>query len=162
AQNGLRTKIWDDHVLGWIQDVFPEDATGVFWTGHPNNPTARAWDRAHLLGLIDRSPNLLSVVDEAYLPFFPDEADGTPIPSSRPSPRPQRLRPAVCHQDLLVPCPADRLCRGIGRHDQSSPALPAALDDRHGRRGRGPGGARRRRVPPTHDRPDRHRVGPAH
>ena len=79
AQNGLRTKIWDDHVLGWIQDVFPEQATGIFWTGHPNNPTARAWDRDHLLGLIDRSPNLLSVVDEAYLPFLPDEAERTLI-----------------------------------------------------------------------------------
>jgi threonine-phosphate decarboxylase len=82
AQNSLRTKVWDDHVLGWIQDVFPEPATGIFWTGHPNNPTARAWDRDHLLGLIDRNPDLLSVVDEAYLPFLPDEAERTLIPAA--------------------------------------------------------------------------------
>jgi threonine-phosphate decarboxylase len=79
AQNGLRTKIWDDHVLGWIQDVFPEQATGIFWTGHPNNPTARAWDRDRLLALIDGSPDLMVVVDEAYLPFLPDEQERTLI-----------------------------------------------------------------------------------
>ena len=82
AQNGLRTKIWDDHVLGWDQDVFPESATGIFWTGHPNNPTARAWDRDRLLSLIDGSPDLMVVVDEAYLPFLPDEAERTLIPAA--------------------------------------------------------------------------------
>jgi threonine-phosphate decarboxylase len=82
AQNSLRTKIWDDHVLGWIQEVFPENATGIFWTGHPNNPTARAWDRDRLLALIDDSPDLLSVVDEAYLPFLPDENERTLIRAS--------------------------------------------------------------------------------
>jgi threonine-phosphate decarboxylase len=82
AQNGLRTRIWDDSVLGWVQDVFPEGATGIFWTGHPNNPTARAWDRDHLLSLIDASPDLLAVVDEAYLPFLPDEEARTLIPAA--------------------------------------------------------------------------------
>jgi threonine-phosphate decarboxylase len=77
AQNGLRTRIWDDHVLGWVQNVFPVRANGIFWTGNPNNPTARAWDRDRLLSLIDGSPDLLVVVDEAYLPFLPDEADRT-------------------------------------------------------------------------------------
>jgi threonine-phosphate decarboxylase len=77
AQNGLRTKIWPEHILGWIQETLPEGATGVFWTGHPNNPTGRAWERDRLLGFIDRSPDLLSVVDEAYLPFFPDEEERT-------------------------------------------------------------------------------------
>jgi threonine-phosphate decarboxylase len=46
AQNGLRTKIWDEHVLGWSQETFPERKSGIFWTGHPNNPTGRAWDRS--------------------------------------------------------------------------------------------------------------------
>jgi threonine-phosphate decarboxylase len=82
AQNSLRTRIWDDDVLGWIQDVFPENAQGIFWTGHPNNPTARAWDRDRLLHLIDGAPDLLSVVDEAYLPFLPDEQDRTLIPAA--------------------------------------------------------------------------------
>lgn len=82
AQNGLRTKIWPDHVLGWIQETLPEGATGVFWTGHPNNPTGRAWERDRLLHFIDRSPDLLCVVDEAYLPFFPDEDERTLVPAA--------------------------------------------------------------------------------
>jgi len=77
AQNGLRTKIWPEHILGWVQETLPEGATGVFWTGHPNNPTGRAWERDRLLSFIDRHPDLLSVVDEAYLPFFPDEDERT-------------------------------------------------------------------------------------
>lgn len=77
AQNGLNTRVWGEHVLGWIQDDEPEGATGLFWTGHPNNPTGRAWDRTRLLALIDRNPDLLCVVDEAYLPFLPDEDERT-------------------------------------------------------------------------------------
>jgi threonine-phosphate decarboxylase len=79
AQNDLRIKFWDDHILGWDQQVFPEGATGIFWTGHPNNPTARAWDRDHLLGFVDRNPSLTVVVDEAYLQFLPDEAGRTVV-----------------------------------------------------------------------------------
>jgi threonine-phosphate decarboxylase len=77
AQNGLNTKVWGEHILGWLQDDEPEGAAGLFWTGHPNNPTGRAWDRPRLLALIDRNPDLISVVDEAYLPFLPDEAERT-------------------------------------------------------------------------------------
>jgi threonine-phosphate decarboxylase len=79
AQNGMRTKIWDEHVLGWAQETFPEGKRGVFWTGHPNNPSGRAWDRTRLLNLVDRSPSLTTVIDEAYLPFLPDEAKRTLI-----------------------------------------------------------------------------------
>src|SRR5207302_2218978 len=79
AQNGLRMKLWGKHILGWEQDVLPDRAAGIFWTGHPNNPTARAWDRDRLLDLIDRSPALMTIVDEAYLPFLPDEAQRTLI-----------------------------------------------------------------------------------
>jgi threonine-phosphate decarboxylase len=77
AQNGLRTRFWEEPILGWDQQFFPEHATGIFWTGHPNNPTGRAWDRDRLLALIDRSPGLLVIVDEAYLQFLPDEAERT-------------------------------------------------------------------------------------
>lgn len=77
AQNSLRTKIWGDHILGWEQDDEPASATGIFWTGHPNNPTGRTWDRERLLSLIDNSPGMIAVVDEAYLPFLPDEAERT-------------------------------------------------------------------------------------
>jgi len=81
AQNFLRAMIWEAPTLGWDQDfVFPE-AHGVVWTGHPNNPTGRAWDRDKLLDLIDRDPEGMTVVDEAYLPFLPDEAERTVVPS---------------------------------------------------------------------------------
>ncbi|WP_435010872.1 pyridoxal phosphate-dependent aminotransferase [Tundrisphaera lichenicola] len=82
AQNGLSTRIWGEHALGWIQDDEPEGASGIFWTGHPNNPTGRAWERSRLLGLIKRNPTLLTVVDEAYLPFLPDEDERSVIPDA--------------------------------------------------------------------------------
>jgi threonine-phosphate decarboxylase len=75
--NALRTNVWSDHVLGWKQEFFPSSAAGIFWTGHPNNPTGRAWDRDDLLERVDGSLGLLTVVDEAFLPFFSDEADRT-------------------------------------------------------------------------------------
>ena len=71
--NGLRTQAWKDHVLGWAQEDFPRSAVGLFWTGHPDNPTGRAWDRDRLLRLVDGSRGLLTVVDESFLPFLPDE-----------------------------------------------------------------------------------------
>jgi threonine-phosphate decarboxylase len=77
--NDLRTEVWSKHVLGWSQEFLPRSAAGIFWTGHPNNPTGRAWDRDRLLGLVDDTEALLTVVDEAYLPFLPDEAERTLI-----------------------------------------------------------------------------------
>jgi len=80
SRNELRAKVWGEHVLGWAQNVFPKAAAGIFWTGHPNNPTGRAWDRADLQTLASESLGLLTVVDESCLPFFADEADRTMIP----------------------------------------------------------------------------------
>ena len=79
AQNGLNSKNWAEHILGWVQDDEPDGATGLFWTGHPNNPTGRAWERDRLLALIERNPSLITIVDEAYLPFLPDEAERTVV-----------------------------------------------------------------------------------
>lgn len=76
-RNELRVESWNKHVLGWEQDFLPRSAAGIFWTGHPNNPTGRAWDRDRLLALIDDTQGLLTVVDEAFLPFLPDEAERT-------------------------------------------------------------------------------------
>lgn len=78
--NELRLEAWGSHVLGWRQEVFPEPAAGIFWTGHPDNPTGRAWDRAALLPKIDASLGLLTVVDETYLPFLPDEEERSLVP----------------------------------------------------------------------------------
>src|SRR5262249_9320428 len=43
--------------------------------------TGQVWDRAQLLPLVDSSLGLLTVVDEAFLPFLPDEAERTLIPA---------------------------------------------------------------------------------
>jgi threonine-phosphate decarboxylase len=80
--NELRAKVWGEHILGWRQDVFPVDANGIFWTGHPNNPTGLAWDRSTLLDHVARTLGLLTIVDETSLPFLADEADRTLIPSA--------------------------------------------------------------------------------
>jgi threonine-phosphate decarboxylase len=79
AQNGLPTRVWPAPTLGWDQDFRFPGAHGIVWTGNPNNPTGRAWDRGRLLDLIDRAPAGLTVVDEAYLPFLPDEAERTVV-----------------------------------------------------------------------------------
>ncbi len=81
ASNELRAKVWGEHVLGWEQDVLPVEANGIFWTGHPNNPTGRVWDRSTLTEFVDRTLGLLTIVDEGYLPFLPDEADRTLVGS---------------------------------------------------------------------------------
>ncbi len=80
--NELRAQVWGEHVLGWKQDVFPVGANGIFWTGHPNNPTGLAWDRSTLLSQIKQTLGLLTIVDEGFLPFLSDEPDRTLISSA--------------------------------------------------------------------------------
>ncbi len=77
--NELRAEVWGEHILGWEQDVLPREANGIFWTGHPDNPTGHAWDRSTLTKFVDATLGLLTVVHEGSLPFFPDEADRTMI-----------------------------------------------------------------------------------
>ncbi len=67
--NELRTEIGSRHILAWRQETFPSAAAGVFWTGHPNNPTGQQWAVDTLLRFVDDSLGLLTVVDEAFLPF---------------------------------------------------------------------------------------------
>jgi threonine-phosphate decarboxylase len=80
--NELRAQVWGTHVLGWGQDVLPRTAAGIFWTGHPNNPTGRAWERETLESFASETLGLLTVVDETYLPFLPDAPSRTLIPSA--------------------------------------------------------------------------------
>lgn len=76
-RNAMKVEVWAKHALGWRQDFVPRSAAGLFWTGHPNNPTGRAWDRDALLKLVDDTESLLVVVDETHLPYLADEADRT-------------------------------------------------------------------------------------
>ena len=78
--NELRAKVWGTHVLGWTQDVLPRSAAGIYWTGHPNNPTGRVWDRATLEGFAAETLGLLTIVDETSLPFLPDAEARSLIP----------------------------------------------------------------------------------
>ena len=80
--NELRAKVWGEHILGWEQDVLPREANGIFWTGHPEVPTARAWDAPTLARFVDETLGLLTVVNESFLPFLPDEASRTLIPAA--------------------------------------------------------------------------------
>jgi threonine-phosphate decarboxylase len=82
THNQLRAKVWGEHILGWSQDVLPRGANGIFWTGQPDNPTGRAWDRSALLSFVDSSLGLLTIVDEGSLPFLAGEADRSLIGQS--------------------------------------------------------------------------------
>lgn len=81
-QNELRAQVWGEHILGWEQEVLPRQANGIFWTGHPDNPTGRAWNPSVLTRFVDETLGLLTVVNESLLPFFSDEAERSMIPAA--------------------------------------------------------------------------------
>ena len=124
--NELRTEVWSRHVLGWAQDFLPETAAGVFWTGHPNNPTGRAWDRDRLLALVDDTLGLLTVVDEAFLPFLPDEAERTLIGAVAARDNLLVLRSLT--KIFAIPGLAGRLRGRLARHGDAAPPVSGPLD----------------------------------
>ncbi len=75
--NNLRTQIYRGTTMAWDLDFFPQAANGIYWTGNPISPIGRSWDRSTLLKKVDAAQGLLVVVDEAYLAFYPDEAERT-------------------------------------------------------------------------------------
>ena len=75
--NDLRTQVYRRPTMGWGLDFLPQAANGIYWTGNPISPVGLAWERDDLLRKVDAAQGLLVVVDEAYLPFFPDEAART-------------------------------------------------------------------------------------
>jgi threonine-phosphate decarboxylase len=77
--NELRVEPWSKHHLAWSVEFLPRSARGIYWTGNPVSPMGHVWDRDTLLRLVDDSEGLLTVVDEAYLPFYPDEARRTVV-----------------------------------------------------------------------------------
>lgn len=77
ALNELRPITWKRPTLAWSLDFFPENAAGIFWTGCPHSPVGQCWEREKFLPLVDANPDLMVVVDEAYISFLPDESDRT-------------------------------------------------------------------------------------
>lgn len=76
ALNELRPRVWRLPTMGWDLDFMPPaSAHGIYWTGNPISPVGRVWDTDTLKKKIDAAKNLFVVVDEAYLPFFADDAD---------------------------------------------------------------------------------------
>ena len=88
--NDLPMEIWSRDALAWSTDFFPDDAKGIYWTGNPVSPLGHVWDRKRLLARVDAAPDLTTVVDEAYLAFYHDEAERTVV------------RDAVSRSNLIV------------------------------------------------------------
>ncbi len=93
----LKTQVWSRPLLSWAFDELPRTG-GVFWTANPNNPTGHAWDRGRLLNAITLNPGTLVVVDEAFLPFLPDESERTLI------------HECVKHENILVLRSLTKIC----------------------------------------------------
>jgi threonine-phosphate decarboxylase len=75
--NGLATRSWERPALAWSTEFVPQ-GRGLYWTGNPVSPLGHLWpSRARMLAAVGTHPDLLFVVDEAYLPFLADEPERT-------------------------------------------------------------------------------------
>ncbi len=77
--NDLIPQVWPRPSLAWSVDFVPRGVHGIYWTGNPVSPLGHAWKRDRLLKAADESPDLTFVVDEAYISFYPDEAERTVV-----------------------------------------------------------------------------------
>ncbi len=68
---------------------FDSEDAELVWLCNPNNPTGRLWPREQLFSWIAAFPRCTFVVDEAFMPFLPDEAM-------------QSMIPALAHLDNLI------------------------------------------------------------
>jgi threonine-phosphate decarboxylase len=59
---------------------FDPGGTDLVWLCNPNNPTGQLWPRPLLLAWLKAFPRTCFVVDEAFLPFLPDEAAHSLVP----------------------------------------------------------------------------------
>jgi threonine-phosphate decarboxylase len=73
----LRAGAAVDH---WLVDdnfhpkPFDPEGADLVWVGNPNNPTGALWPADRLVPWMSAHPQTTFVVDEAFLPFRPDEA----------------------------------------------------------------------------------------
>jgi threonine-phosphate decarboxylase len=63
-----------------LEPFDPQEAD-VVWLANPNNPTGRLWPPGYLLSWIQDFPQTVFIVDEAFLPFRPDEGAHSLIPA---------------------------------------------------------------------------------
>jgi threonine-phosphate decarboxylase len=61
-------------------EPFDPGLADIVWLGHPNNPTGRPWQPRILADWIAAFPRTRFVVDEAFLPFVPEEDKHSLIP----------------------------------------------------------------------------------
>jgi threonine-phosphate decarboxylase len=61
--------------------TFEPGGADLVWLGNPNNPTGWLWPRGRLAAWVEAHPQTIFVVDEAFMPFRPDEADHSLIPA---------------------------------------------------------------------------------
>ncbi len=77
--NDLMPEVWQRPSLAWSVEFMPRSARGIYWTGNPVSPLGHAWKRDRLLKMVDDTRDLMVVVDEAYISFYPDEAERTVV-----------------------------------------------------------------------------------
>ncbi len=74
-----------DHWLAPPPDFQPQPfdpgRADLVWICNPNNPTGQLWPRGLLAAWIEAHPRTTFVVDEAFLPFLPEEKYHTLVPA---------------------------------------------------------------------------------
>lgn len=71
---GARAEHWLPQGSEFQPAPFDPCGADALWLGNPNNPTGHLWDRRQLETWVAANPTVRFVVDEAFLPFVPDEA----------------------------------------------------------------------------------------
>jgi threonine-phosphate decarboxylase len=68
-----RVEHWLSEAPSFSLEPFPLPSARLIWLCNPNNPTGQLWRRDQLAPWIAANPTVQFVVDEAFLPFRPDE-----------------------------------------------------------------------------------------
>ncbi|MBV9125029.1 MAG: aminotransferase class I/II-fold pyridoxal phosphate-dependent enzyme, partial [Planctomycetes bacterium] len=80
---GAEVDHWLPEEEAFQPQPFDPGAAELVWLCQPNNPTGQLWPAGTLAGWVEAHPRVLFVVDEAFLPFLPEEAEYSMIPALR-------------------------------------------------------------------------------
>ena len=80
---GAAVDHWLPEEETWQPQPFDPQAAELVWLCQPNNPTGQLWPARTLAQWIEAHPGVRFVVDEAFLPFLPNEAEHSMIPALR-------------------------------------------------------------------------------